>query len=76
MYGCALYRLSFDLMEQMFGKNGMKKVQLLPARNDEHGGVIVELQEPMDSNVFYSMLRASLVQWRLQVCSFCKPFLD
>ncbi|XP_031106738.1 nudix hydrolase 2-like [Ipomoea triloba] len=53
-------------MEQMFGKNGLKKVQLLPARNDEHGGVIVELQEPMDSNVFYSMLRASLVQWRLQ----------
>nr|GMC75551.1 nudix hydrolase 2-like isoform X1 [Ipomoea batatas] len=58
--------LSFDLMEQMLGKNGLKKVQLLPARNDEHGGVIVELQEPMDSNVFYSMLRASLVQWRLQ----------
>lgn len=57
-------------MEQMLSKTGAKRVQLLPAVNDDHGGVIVELQELMDSNVFETALRDSLAEWKLQVCSF------
>lgn len=54
-------------MEQMLVQNGVKKVQLLPAENDDHGGVIVELEEHMDPNIFHNMLRSSLHQWKLQV---------
>ncbi|XP_016476619.1 nudix hydrolase 10 [Nicotiana tabacum] len=53
-------------MEQMVVQNGVKKVQLLPAENDDHGGVIVELEEHMDPNIFHNMLRSSLHQWKLQ----------
>ncbi|XP_055824903.1 nudix hydrolase 2-like isoform X1 [Solanum dulcamara] len=53
-------------MEQMLVQNAVKKVQLLPAVNDEHGGVIIELEKPMDPNVFHNMLRSSLRQWKLQ----------
>lgn len=38
--------------------------QLLPAVNDEHGGVIVNIEEPMDSTVFHVALRASMSKWR------------
>lgn len=47
-------------------QHAVKKVQMLPAVNDDHGGVIIELEEPMDPNVFHSMLRSSLRQWKLQ----------
>ncbi|XP_019263586.1 PREDICTED: nudix hydrolase 10-like isoform X1 [Nicotiana attenuata] len=40
---------------------------MLPSVNDEHGGVIVELKDPMDTNVFRFMLKASMKQWKLQV---------
>ncbi|KAJ8542829.1 hypothetical protein K7X08_005352 [Anisodus acutangulus] len=50
----------------MLVQNGVKKVQLLPAINDDHRGVIIELEEPMDPNVWYNMLRNSLRQWKLQ----------
>ncbi|CAN4103914.1 unnamed protein product [Withania somnifera] len=53
-------------MEHKLVQNGVKRVQLLPAVNDDHGGVIVELEEPMDPNVFHNMLRSSLRQWKLQ----------
>ncbi|XP_031116402.1 nudix hydrolase 10-like [Ipomoea triloba] len=53
-------------MEQMLSKTGAKRVQLLPAVNDDHGGVIVELQELMDSDVFEAALRDSLAEWKLQ----------
>ncbi|CDP13716.1 unnamed protein product [Coffea canephora] len=53
-------------MEEVFVVNGVRKDELLPAFNDDHGGVIVELKEPMDSNNFRSRLRASLFQWKLQ----------
>ncbi|KAK9156343.1 hypothetical protein Sjap_003823 [Stephania japonica] len=45
-------------------ENGVKSTALLDAVNDEYGGVIIEMKEPMDSEVFRSSLRASLSQWR------------
>ncbi|XP_073303196.1 nudix hydrolase 2-like isoform X2 [Primulina huaijiensis] len=37
----------------------------LEAKNDDHGGVMVEMtSEPMDPGVFASLLRASLSHWR------------
>ncbi|KAK9673741.1 hypothetical protein RND81_12G186000 [Saponaria officinalis] len=39
-------------------------IQLLPAINDDHGGVIVKLTETMDSDVFRGALRASMSQWK------------
>ena len=42
--------------------------RLLSGRNDDHGGVIVEMtNEPLDPTVFASLLRASLSQWRQKV---------
>ncbi|KAL2495501.1 Nudix hydrolase 2 [Forsythia ovata] len=41
--------------------------RILEARNDDHGGVMVEMiNEPMDAGVFVSLLRASLSHWRCQ----------
>ncbi|KAF8391679.1 hypothetical protein HHK36_023987 [Tetracentron sinense] len=40
--------------------------ELLTASSDDHGGVIVDMKEPMDSKVFASLLRASILQWRQQ----------
>ncbi|KAM7495650.1 hypothetical protein LguiB_030259 [Lonicera macranthoides] len=53
-------------MDQVVAENGGQKVQLLSAINDDFGGVIVEMNEHMDSNVFLTMLRASMSQWKLQ----------
>ena len=44
------------------------KMKVLAGENDEHGGVIVEMKEAMDSEAFLSLLRASIAHWRLQVC--------
>ncbi|KAL8138193.1 hypothetical protein V2J09_004194 [Rumex salicifolius] len=38
-------------------------VELLSAINDVHGGVIVEMRDPMDSKVFQTMLKASMLKW-------------
>lgn len=42
-------------------------VGLLSAVEDLHGGVRVELKEPLDYQEFVIRLSASLAQWRLQV---------
>ncbi|KAI3456811.1 hypothetical protein Pfo_013474 [Paulownia fortunei] len=55
-----------SLMDQQNFENGTKEVRLLPSYNDEHGGVIVEMEEPMDPNDFSGILRCSLSQWKLQ----------
>ena len=39
----------------------------LPSNEDEFGGVIVEMKEHMDSDVFHTLLKTSLLQWKLQV---------
>lgn len=43
------------------------EVALLSAVDDDHGGVIVELKEPMDPAAFHTSLRASISNWRKQV---------
>ncbi|GMP65018.1 hypothetical protein CsSME_00025996 [Camellia sinensis var. sinensis] len=53
-------------MDQVVAENGVQQVELLAAVNDDHGGVIVEMKEPMDSEVFLSRLRASISKWKLQ----------
>ncbi|CAA6670692.1 unnamed protein product [Spirodela intermedia] len=42
------------------------EVSLLPAVEDDYGGVIVEVTDPMDPGDFSSSLRASLSLWRHQ----------
>ncbi|KAL5548628.1 hypothetical protein UlMin_003859 [Ulmus minor] len=41
-------------------------VGLLPATNDEHGGVIVEMEEAMDCEIFADLLKASMSYWTRQ----------
>lgn len=48
-------------------ENGVEHIKLLKGINDEHGGVIVEMKEPMAPEVFVTVLRASLLQWKHQV---------
>jgi len=44
-----------------------KGIKTLRAVEDQHGGVIVNVEESMDSSVFASLLKASISQWREQV---------
>ncbi|KAH9607666.1 hypothetical protein KSS87_011635 [Heliosperma pusillum] len=39
-------------------------IPVLPAANDDFGGVIVELKETMDSNFFFDALTASMSRWK------------
>ena len=48
-------------------ENGFECVKILPATNDAHGGVIVDLKEPLHSEVFATLLRSSLLHWKQQV---------
>ncbi|KAJ8527645.1 hypothetical protein K7X08_015096 [Anisodus acutangulus] len=55
----------------MLVQNGVKKInhnihELLPAVNDEHGGIIVLVEDPMEPNVFHYMLKHSIKVWKLQ----------
>lgn len=43
---------------------GQQIIKLLTSTNDDHGGVIVEMDEPMDSTTFVSILRASISHWK------------
>ncbi|KAF7831273.1 nudix hydrolase 10-like [Senna tora] len=50
-------------------ENGFECVgndEILEATNDAHGGVIVEMKKPMEPQVFLTLLRASLLQWKKQ----------
>lgn len=44
-----------------------QQVGLLKAVEDSYGGVKVDVEEPMDSDVYVPLLRASMSQWRQQV---------
>ena len=44
-----------------------QQVGLLKAVEDTYGGVKVDIEEPMDSDVYVPLLRASISQWRQQV---------
>ncbi|CAA2995729.1 nudix hydrolase 2-like isoform X1 [Olea europaea subsp. europaea] len=58
------------LCKSLMGQNGVedevRKFRVLPACDDEHGGVIVDMKEPMGPTVFQAMLKASLSQWKLE----------
>ncbi|PQQ20739.1 nudix hydrolase 2 isoform X1 [Prunus yedoensis var. nudiflora] len=45
-------------------EDGVEQIELLSAVEDLHGGVVVDLKEVMDSEVFSSLLRASMSQWK------------
>lgn len=51
----------------------LQPVKILTGSNDHHGGIIVDMKEPMDASVFVSLLRASIAVWRQQVIA-PKPF--
>ncbi|XP_061346737.1 nudix hydrolase 10-like [Gastrolobium bilobum] len=46
--------------------NGFECDDILPATDDAHGGVIIDLKEPMDTEVFVTLLRTSISQWKQQ----------
>lgn len=58
---------SSSVGEHAVAVTGIEQVQLLAASNDRYGGVVIEMKEHVDPEVFVSMLRASLLQWRQQV---------
>ncbi|XP_038997044.1 nudix hydrolase 10-like isoform X2 [Hibiscus syriacus] len=61
--------ISEDLSEvvgRTVSGNGVWHAELLPAINDDHGGVIVEMEEHMDTETFLTMLRTSMLQWKQQ----------
>ncbi|CAJ1964723.1 unnamed protein product [Sphenostylis stenocarpa] len=43
-----------------------KDIETLRAVEDQHGGVIINMEESMDSSLFASLLEASISQWRDQ----------
>ncbi|GAB2279812.1 hypothetical protein Dimus_014451 [Dionaea muscipula] len=51
------------MVDQAVSENG---IDLLPFKTDHYGGVIVEMEKPMESEAFLSVLRASMTQWRQQ----------
>ena len=44
-----------------------KGIETLRAVEDQHGGVIVSMEESMDSSVFAFLLEESISKWRQQV---------
>ncbi|PWA53477.1 nudix hydrolase 6-like protein [Artemisia annua] len=54
------------MMDQGTMENGVENVQRLPATDDEFGGVVVEMKEHMDSEVFHTLLKTSMSLWKLQ----------
>ncbi|XP_055802029.1 nudix hydrolase 2-like [Solanum dulcamara] len=55
------------MLVQMNDVNDNNKIhEVLPAVNDEHGGVIVQLEGPMEPNVFHYVLKHSIREWKMQ----------
>lgn len=48
----------------MTAEDQVQQVELLTSTDDDYGGVIVELDQPMDSTTFVSILRASILHWK------------
>ncbi|XP_061339777.1 nudix hydrolase 2-like isoform X2 [Gastrolobium bilobum] len=49
---------------QMTAEDQVQQIELLTSTDDDHGGVIVEMDESMDSTIFISILRASISHWK------------
>ncbi|XP_060212714.1 nudix hydrolase 2-like [Lycium barbarum] len=60
--------MSYSATPAMAREKEMEQMdRILAAKEDDHGGVIVEMtNEPLDPSVFASLLRASLSHWRQQ----------
>ncbi|KAI4371179.1 hypothetical protein MLD38_019445 [Melastoma candidum] len=52
--------------DQSAAKNRVQGMKLLSGKEDYYGGVIVEMDEPMEPSAFLSILRASISNWRVQ----------
>ncbi|OVA20128.1 NUDIX hydrolase domain [Macleaya cordata] len=57
---------STSVMEQVMTANGVEPIELLTASNDNFDGVIIDMKNPMDSEIFVSSLRTSISHWRQQ----------
>ena len=51
----------------LYANGTVHHAELLPASDDDHGGIIVDMKEPMDPDIFHAKLRASLSLWGQQV---------
>ncbi|XP_042479033.1 nudix hydrolase 2-like [Macadamia integrifolia] len=51
-------------MDHVVSENGAQSAELFHGVEDDFGGVIVDLKDPMDSEVFVASLRASISKWR------------
>ena len=54
---------------QVAAEDEVQQVKLLTGTNDDHGGIIVEMEESVDSTTFVSMLKASISHWKELVVS-------
>ena len=52
---------------QVMSQQRVQQVELLSSENDLYVGVVVNIEKPMDSEVFSPLLRASMSHWRQQV---------
>ncbi|KAK7316539.1 hypothetical protein RJT34_00087 [Clitoria ternatea] len=43
-----------------------RDIEILKAVEDQHGGVILHMEDPMESSLFASLLQSSISQWREQ----------
>lgn len=51
--------------------SGIEQIQLLDGSQDAYGGVVVEMKEHMDADVFAPLLRASVSSWTQLVLNLC-----
>lgn len=56
--------MSTPTVSSLAAEDQVQKVKLLTSTDDNHGGVIVEMDRPMDSTTFVSILRASISHWK------------
>ena len=54
----------------MVDEHNVQQIELLTGTPDSYGGVSVEIKNPIDSNLFGDLLRASISQWRQQVLAY------
>ncbi|OVA04150.1 hypothetical protein BVC80_2083g1 [Macleaya cordata] len=59
--------VSSTSVEQVVTANGVEPIELLTASNDDFDGVIIDMKNPVDSEIFVSSLRTSISHWRQQV---------
>lgn len=48
----------------MSAQDPVQHIELLTSTDDDYGGVIVEIVDPIDSTTFLSILRASISHWK------------